>query len=73
MTRNTRRLPCRKRPYPWKKAALARSPFRTRRGVHTRGFTARSSLKSMGILPRANGCYVIGDKYRNLFGLAKDN
>lgn len=58
---------CRTRPYPLKNAALARSPFRTRKGVHMRGFTARASLKSMGFLPRADGCYVIGDKYRNLF------
>jgi hypothetical protein len=28
------------------------------------GFTARSSLKSMGRIPRASGCYVLGDKYK---------
>jgi hypothetical protein len=64
---------CRKRPYPWSNAALARSPFKTRKGVHTRGFTARSSLKSMGRLPRSNGCYVLGDKYTNFFGGKKLN
>ncbi len=58
---------CRKHPYPWSAKALARSPFRTRKGVHRRGFTARSSLKSMGRLARSNGCFVIGDKYKNLF------
>ena len=58
---------CRKRPYPWSVEALKRSPFKTRKRVHQRGFTARSSLKSMGRLPRSNGCYIIGDKYRNLF------
>jgi hypothetical protein len=30
------------------------------------GFTARSSLKSMGRIPRSSGCYVLGDKYANL-------
>jgi hypothetical protein len=58
---------CRKKPYPWSIAALKRSPFRTRKGVYTKGFTARSSLKSMGRWPRSNGCYVIGRKYRDLF------
>ena len=28
------------------------------------GFTARSSLKSMGRIPRASGNYVLGKKYR---------
>lgn len=52
---------------------VARSPFRTlqrakqtlknyKRGKSI-GFTAKSSLKSMGILPRASGCYVLGSKY----------
>lgn len=58
---------CRKTPYPWSAAALARSPFRTRKQVRTKGFSAISSLKSMGRLPRSNGCYVIGQKYKNLF------
>ncbi len=30
------------------------------------GFTYISSLKSMGLLPRANGSYVLGQKYRRL-------
>lgn len=74
MARQTRRLAhrqhnrsCRRRPYPLKNTALARSPFRTRKSVHMRGFTARASLKSMGFLPRSNGCYVVGEKYRDLF------
>lgn len=29
------------------------------------GFTARSSLKSMGRLPRSSGCYELGDKYKS--------
>jgi hypothetical protein len=60
---NTR---CRRKPYPWSTAALARSPFKTRKGVRTKGFTARSSLKSMGRWPRANGCYRLGDKYKHI-------
>lgn len=58
---------CRKHPYPWSVEALARSPFKTRKGVRTQGFTARSSLKSMGRIPRSNGCFVLGDKYKNIF------
>ena len=51
-----------------------KSPFRTverlydaeRRFAAGRpiGFTARSSLKSMGRIPRADGCYELGKKYR---------
>lgn len=28
------------------------------------GFTFVSSLKSMGLIPRANGKYMVGDKYK---------
>jgi hypothetical protein len=28
------------------------------------GFTARSSLKSQGRIPRADGCYTLGAKYQ---------
>ena len=28
------------------------------------GFTFRSSLKSMGLIPRDNGMYIVGEKYR---------
>lgn len=62
-----RRQTCRKRAYPWNPKALAKSPFRTRKGVFTRGFTARSSLRSMGVWPRSDGCYRLGDKYKDLF------
>lgn len=34
---------------------------RTRKNV---GFTYVSSLKSMGLIPRSNGKYEIGEKYR---------
>ena len=27
------------------------------------GFTRKASLKSMGLIPRSNGCYVLGNKY----------
>jgi hypothetical protein len=27
------------------------------------GFTGRASLKAKGLLPRSNGCYVLGPKY----------
>jgi len=62
--------------YPVNPAAVARSPFRTtarlreaERGLSTGksiGFTATASLKSMGRIPRANGTYTIGNKYKNL-------
>lgn len=58
---------CRRRPYPWNARALAKSPFKTRKGVYVKGFTARSSLRSMGRWPRSNGCYLLGDKYKNNF------
>lgn len=60
------RKTCRKHPYPWNKKALSISPFKTRKHVHTHGFTARSSLKSMGRIPRSNGCYIIGNKYKKI-------
>jgi hypothetical protein len=28
------------------------------------GFTGRSSLKSMGRIPRSSGCYELGNKYK---------
>jgi len=27
------------------------------------GFTATSSLKSMGLIPRSTGCFLLGSKY----------
>jgi hypothetical protein len=65
--RRIRNQTCRKRPYAWNSRALAKSPFKTRKGVRTHGFSARSSLKSMGRIPRSNGCYVIGDKYKQFY------
>lgn len=58
---------------PWNTRKVARSPLKTlKRAKQTLknyqrgksiGFTATSSLKSMGILPRVSGCYVLGNKY----------
>jgi hypothetical protein len=68
-------MECRKKPFPWNTANVARSPFRTlqtakkaeKRFRSTRkiGFTAKSSLKSMGRIPRSSGCYQLGNKYKN--------
>lgn len=64
---------CKRRPYTLKQSHVRKSPFRTtqraraalralRRGAPI-GFTARSSLKSMGLVPRSDGCFRLGDKY----------
>jgi len=71
-------MECRKKPFPWNTAKVARSPFRTLktakkaektfRSTRKIGFTARSSLKSMGRIPRTSGkkntCYQLGNKYK---------
>jgi hypothetical protein len=61
------------KPYPIVAARVAKSPFknmaRTRKALAAYkakkpvGFTARSSLKSMGLVPRTNGTYRLGKKY----------
>lgn len=64
---------CRSRPFSWKTRSVKKSPFKAlatakkaetaywgRRAI---GFTATSSLKAMGRIPRASGCYVLGPKY----------
>jgi len=66
---------CAKKPYSLNTRKVARSPFRTintarkAKKRYTRkqpiGFTATSSLKSMGVIPRASGCYELGAKYIN--------
>jgi hypothetical protein len=63
---------CQKK-YPWNTRRVSRSPFKTlKRAKQTLknlnrgksiGFTATSSLKSMGIIPRTSGCYILGSKY----------
>jgi hypothetical protein len=64
---------CKRKPYPWNSRKVSRSPFRklkTARNAYNRwskkqpiGFTATSSLKSMGKIPRSSGCYELGAKY----------
>lgn len=68
----TRRA-CRTKKFAWNTRRVARSPFRTMARAHgverdykagkSVGFTARSSLKSQGRIPRSNGCYLLGSKY----------
>jgi hypothetical protein len=66
-------MECIKKKQPWNTRRVSRSPFRTlarakqtlknyknRKSI---GFTATSSLKSMGIIPRSSGCYILGSKY----------
>lgn len=66
---------CQKKPYSWNTRKVAKSPFRgnmrraratlkAHRAGKSVGFTARSSLKSMGLVPRSSGCYVLGNKYQ---------
>jgi hypothetical protein len=64
---------CKKR-FAWKTRRVARSPFQTLRNAKKAeaafwsgksvGFTAKASLKSMGRIPRSNGCYELGLKYQ---------
>ena len=73
MTRG-KTVKCKHTPYRLDSRRVALSPFRTvqrakktlkqyKRGSSV-GFTARSSLKSMGLVPRASACYELGHKYR---------
>ena len=69
-------IKCKKTPYAWKSSSIKKSPFRTlkrAKDAETKykagqpiGFTAISSLKSQGRIPRSDGCYVLGDKYSAL-------
>lgn len=65
---------CQRKPFSWKTRSVKKSPFRRlntakkaeqdywkRRSI---GFTARSSLKAMGRIPRSDGCYLLGPKYK---------
>ena len=61
------------RPFAWNTRRVAKSPFKTLAAAKAAekaykkgqsiGFTRRSSLKSMGRIPRASGEYVLGSKY----------
>jgi len=65
---------CKKRPFALQTRRVIRSPFRTTQKARQAerqylakksiGFTARSSLKAMGRIPRSDGCYLLGPKYR---------
>jgi hypothetical protein len=69
MGRNT----CRNKPYEFKTLRVKKSPFRTMKNAKRAlrafklgasiGFTATSSLKSMGLIPRSTGCFLLGSKY----------
>lgn len=61
------------KPFPICKIRVEKSPFRNleklreilkkyKKGEPI-GFTYTSSLKSMGLIPRSNGEYVLGPKY----------
>ena len=67
-----------KKAFPINVKMIAKSPFKGNEGLVKKkieqyknkltrmkvGFTFRSSLKSMGLIPRDNGMYIIGEKYR---------
>ena len=65
-------MTCRKTKYAYTKK-VSKSPFKTLKRAKTAekayyagksvGFTAKSSLKSMGRVKRSSGCYVLGSKY----------
>jgi hypothetical protein len=69
-------IKCKKTPYAWKSSSIKKSPFRTLKRAKDAearykagqpiGFTAISSLKSQGRIPRSDGCYVLGAKYSAL-------
>jgi hypothetical protein len=65
-----------RKPFPLKVSRVNISPFRgntvavreavrlyNKGGPSAIGFTKTSSLKSMGLIPRSTGLYVLGDKY----------
>jgi hypothetical protein len=64
---------CRNKPFSWQTRSVKKSPFRSLNNAKAAekaflagkqvGFTARSSLKSMGRIPRSTGCYQLGSKY----------
>jgi len=67
---------CNYKRFAWSTRRVLKSPFRLLKTAKKAerlykqgksiGFTARSSLKSMGRIPRSSGCYELGDKYKNL-------
>ena len=71
-------IKCKKTPYAWKSSSIKKSPFRKLerakdaerqyKAGKSIGFTVISSLKSLGRIPRSDGCYVLGAKYSVLKG-----
>jgi hypothetical protein len=71
-------IKCKKTPYAWKSSSIKKSPFRKLerakdaerqyKAGKSIGFTAISSLKSLGRIPRSDGCYALGAKYSALKG-----
>jgi len=67
------KMECRNAPYPWRTSFAKKSPFGTLKRAKdaerrykqgkSLGFTATSSLKSQGRIPRSDGCYMLGAKY----------
>ena len=65
--------PPRSKPFPWNKERVKLSPLKTMKRAKATykawkegkpiGFSATTSLKSMGKIPRASGKYELGDKY----------
>lgn len=65
---------CKQSPFSWQDRRVQKSPFRTLKRAKNAeaaffakrsvGFTATSSLKSMGRIPRSSGNYCLGAKYR---------
>ncbi|AGE54880.1 hypothetical protein PBCVMA1D_328R [Paramecium bursaria Chlorella virus MA1D] len=64
------------KPYALKLSRVKMSPFhdvatarkelqKYKRGERI-GFTAESSLKSMGLIPRSDGMYELGNKYQKI-------
>jgi hypothetical protein len=64
---------CKRTPYPVSEDRVRKSPLKNvsqtlkarknlKKGKSI-GFTRKASLKSMGLIPRSNGCYVLGNKY----------
>jgi hypothetical protein len=68
--------PPRSKPFPWNKNRVKKSPFKTMKKAQATydlwkkgkaiGFSANSSLKSMGKIPRASGKYELGEKYERI-------
>ncbi len=55
--------PARVRKSPFKSPAKVKQALRNYKSGKSIGFTYVSSLKAMGLLPRANGKYMISAKY----------